>query len=318
MVNKRKNRGWSDKNILKCKTIGDRAGAYVWLCNTTSNSYEQRSKYIQFGIIAFTFIISIAGVPSIIWTDSADLLKISAGIIAGLVTLLGFIEGAMEWLGYPKSIKKHGWASSQYANQFMDIERTLSTDVKSRPRFSKFYAQIKKKEFSLQSKTPYIPPRIFKSYYKILGNQALRRELLFGDVNVIDVYVEDEKSTLAKDLPDSNEIHNEVKKSQSQRHKEYRKDFRKAKSTPRGSTSSRMSDTPRGDTHSEDELPQTNYDPNKYKSSMKKFKEFVVGNDSSGSDSDDESDDKEGYRIVKRIADRRRYELDRYFIEGNY
>ena len=35
MVHKRKDRGWTDKNTQKCKIIGDRAGAYVWLCNHT-------------------------------------------------------------------------------------------------------------------------------------------------------------------------------------------------------------------------------------------------------------------------------------------
>jgi len=178
--------GWTDDNWDKCKIIGDRAGAFVWLTNHTSEYYEKNEKYFEPFIIISAYLLGGGGIPSLVATDNLDLIRIVNGIIQGMVILLGIVKHLYQWMEYRKKIKKYGWASASYTTLFLEIEKTLNEPIEHRPKFNKFHTNIQKKEFSLQRKTPYIPESIIKDYYKTMGAHALKREVIFGANHNID------------------------------------------------------------------------------------------------------------------------------------
>lgn len=211
---------WSEKSTLKCKTIGDRAGAYVWLLNKTAEYYESIDFRVGVGLIVTAYLLGTGGMPTLIANADPLTIKIVNGIIQGLMVILGTAKVAILAFGFNKRISKHRWASAAFSGLFIDIQKTLGQPVDKRESFHTFYERIQEKEFSLKRKTPYIPPHIINQYYYTLGPKALSTEILLGDVQEIDVYIG--KPTK---LPTSADLTTMMTRSKSIRHKSYEEDF---------------------------------------------------------------------------------------------
>ena len=273
--------GWTKGNTLKCKTIGDRAGAYVWLSNKTARRYEKTASIFEITIIVIMFILGGGGIPSLVATDNLTVIMAVNLTIQGLLMLLGTVKAVYEYLDYQKKIKKHNWASTQYSNLFIDIQKMLQTPESDRPKFSEFYAQIEKKEFSLQRKTPYIPENIIKEYYAKLKSRALKRDILFGHSLEIDICIDAGDNPTISVAPTDSEINSSMKKARSVRHEDYAETLKisnKSKSSPRNIS-----------------IP---FSPKK--SNTLKAQDSMSPRDK---------------RKVKKLNDKKRYELERYFID---
>jgi hypothetical protein len=216
---------WSEKSVLKCKTIGDRAGAFVWLLNKTAEYYESIDFNIGIGLIVAAYLLGAGGMPTLIANVEPSIVRIINGIIQGLMVVLGTAKVAIIAFGFNKRISKHRWASAAFSGLFVDIQKTLGQPVEKRESFHTFYQRIQEKEFSLKRKTPYIPPRVIKQYYITLKAKALATEILFGDVQEIDVYIESGKEFLANKPLTNADITNMMTRSKSLRHKTYEEDF---------------------------------------------------------------------------------------------
>lgn len=79
---------WSDRSTIKCKTMGDRAAAFVWLANRVAEYYESIDFNLNLAIIVIGYILAIGGVPVLIVTDDAQIIKICDGVIQSLIGLL--------------------------------------------------------------------------------------------------------------------------------------------------------------------------------------------------------------------------------------
>ncbi len=215
---------WSEKTTLKCKMIGDRCGAFVWLLNRTAEYYENIDFNIGIGLIVAAYLLGTGGMPTLIANADAEIIKIFNGIIQGLMVLLGTAKVIVLAMGFNKRVSKHRWASSAFSALFIDIQKTLAQPLDKREGFNTFYQRIQEKEFSLKRKTPYIPAKVITSYYNTLGAKALAMDILFGDVQEIEIFVETGKeSSHAK--PTSADLNDVLSRSKSVRHKSYAEDF---------------------------------------------------------------------------------------------
>lgn len=274
------NRGWNDKNTLKIKSIGDRAGAYVWLTNQTADVYESRMNNSDLVIMIITYLIGSSGIAPLIATDNVYIIKWINGIIMAITIIVGIAKTIQRSLNYQKNIKKHGWASAQYTALFLDIQKVLQDPIPQRPRFNKFYLNIQKKEINLRQKTPYIPENIVSIYYNKMGNAALKPEILFGDVHTIEVCVDTDTPIAADIKPTSSEIDENIEKSTFERHRSYSSAFRKSKRN----------------------LKQSDPDVDSESNSDSDSESILTGSE---------------LQKAKRISEKKRYELERYFIDGS-
>lgn len=211
---------WNDKNVLKCKTVGDRAGAMVWLTNHTAEYYGMIDQYSEIGLNILTYILSVGGAPSLIVSNNLDVIRIVNGIVQAMLLFIGLCVSIKTWYGFNKRISKHRWVSSAYQALFLDIEKMLQLPEHKREAFHSYYKKIQEKTFKLQQKMPYISPRVVKLYYKTLGTRALSSEILFGDVQQIEINI-DENKPLSNEVPSTHEIFAAIKHTESVRHKNY-------------------------------------------------------------------------------------------------
>jgi hypothetical protein len=215
---------WSEKTTLKCKMIGDRCGAFVWLLNRTAEYYENLDFHIGIGLIVSAYLLGAGGMPTLIVDIDAEIIKIFNGIIQGLMILLGTTKVIVLSLGFNKRVSKYRWASSAFSALFIDIQKTLGQTPDKREGFHTFYQRIQEKEFSLKRKTPYIPATVITSYYNILGPKALAMDILFGDVQEIEILVEGGKE-LSHAKPTINDVNIILSRAKSIRHQSYADDL---------------------------------------------------------------------------------------------
>lgn len=200
--------GWSDENIARCKVIGDRAGAHVWLANQTIEYYEHIDNVLELVITLFLFIFGSSGISTLLAIQE-DYSKIINLILQSMIILSGVLSGIKKWLDYKKRIRRLNWYSTKCSDLFLDIEKNLNIKKSSR-KFPKYYKEIQKKEFILQREMPYIPKNIIKKYYKMFQNHALSHDILFDSSSTtIEIY--------AKKNPTNKELDDECKKQEKKR-----------------------------------------------------------------------------------------------------
>ncbi len=204
---------WTDDNILKCKMIGDRAAAYVWLTNRASDYYDFYRNIAEIILIIFTYIFGAGGIPSLAISNDIHIIRIVNGIIQGGMILLGLCKTIFEWFNVTEKIKEYGWASAAHASLFVDIQRMLDQSPADRREFSQFHTQIIEKELGNMAKTPHIPSRIIRDYYECMGTKAIPKNVLFNEgAGEIEVIV-DTDFNYKSDSPTHKQIDEYVKKT---------------------------------------------------------------------------------------------------------
>ena len=271
---------WTNKAEVRCKTMGDRAAALVWLLNNTANYYENIDNKLTIAIGVLGLLLSGGGISTVIADVEPHIVRIFNGIILGLLLLLSCGKLAITLYGFSKRISKHRWASASFAGLFSDIQKTLEKPAEKRESFHTFFERIQEKEFSLNRKTPYVPPRIIKKYYETFKDRALESSILFGNIQEIDVFIENGKNFMVSKPPSSEAITTMLQHTKSVRHKTYERDL----------AESRRNLTPISVAGSEPAL------------------------DSVRDDNNQEPESSTGIAKAKKASDVRRYQLERYFI----
>lgn len=228
---------WSQKEILKCKSIGDKAGAYVWLTNRTARKYHRIQRYAGIFMILFSFLTGASGIPSLVATEDLTIIRIVNGIVQGCLFFMGLVNTILEYINISDIRDKHLWASAAYGSMFIDIQKTLQTPADKRPDFAIYFASLQEKDFELSRKIPDIPKDIVKSYYQIMGTHAIKQDILFNDSDNLEICIDNEEMlTTGGAIPPTADIEIALKQSKSRRLKntprEPREGFR-ITSTPR-------------------------------------------------------------------------------------
>ena len=216
---------WNTSRILKCKIVGDRAGAMVWILNHTAAYYDNLDQLTEIVLIVLTFLLGIGGIPSLVLTSDLTIVRIVNGIIQGIMLCIGLCKTIKTWYGFNTRISKHRWASSAYNSLFRDIDATLQKPANKREVYHTYYKKIQEKTFELLQKTPYVPPKIVKLYYATLGDTALSAKILFGGVQQIDI----ESGIVDSHIPSTRDIFAALKHSESIRHKCYKDELNRSK-----------------------------------------------------------------------------------------
>lgn len=205
-------KNWTNENILKCKMIGDRAAAYVWLTNRAADHYDFYRNVAEVLLIIFTYLFGAGGIPSLAITNDVTIIRIVNGIIQGAIILLGLCKSIFEWMNLTEKIKEYGWASAAHASLFIDIQRMLDQQPGDRRDFSQFHTQIMEKELGNMAKTPHIPSKIIRDYYACMGVKAIPKNVLFnegaGEIELIDA-----DFNYKSDSPTNKQIDDYVKKT---------------------------------------------------------------------------------------------------------
>lgn len=209
---------WSQKEVLKCKSIGDKAGAYVWLTNRTARKYHRIQRYTGIFMILFSFLTGASGIPSLIATEDLKIIRIVNGIVQGCLFFLGLLNSLLEYIDISDKRDKHLWASAAYGSMFIDIQKTLQTSAFKRPDFAIYFASLQEKDFELSRKIPDIPKDIVKSYYQIMGTHAIKQDILFNDSDSLEICIDNEEMlTTGGAIPLTADIESALKQTKSRR-----------------------------------------------------------------------------------------------------
>lgn len=183
--------GWNEKNELRCEIILKKSSAYIYLIGKTMKYYDNLKSRWEVCIIILTYILGAGGIPSLIATDNVDTIRVINLIIQGLIIALGVAKTIYQWIDYDRKIKDFAWSYHKYTDLYVKIEKQLNLVPKNRKRFNDFYEKIQKIDFEIQRKTPEIPKNIINNYYKKMGTLAVKKPILFGTVNMVEMYLRD-------------------------------------------------------------------------------------------------------------------------------
>ena len=209
---------WSQKEILKCKSIGDKAGAHVWLTNRTARKYNRIQNYAGIFMILFSFLTGASGIPSLVATTDLTIIRIVNGIIQGCLFFLGLLNAILKYIDISDTRDKHLWASAAYGSMFIDIQKTLQTSADKLPDFAIYFASLQEKDFELSRKIPDIPKDIVKSYYQIMGTHAIKQDILFNDSDSLEICIDNEELlTTGGVIPPTADIESALKQTRSRR-----------------------------------------------------------------------------------------------------
>lgn len=208
---------WTEKSELRCKAIGDKAGAYVWMSNAAAEKYMFYEDVIGIATVVFTFLLGGSGIPALAATADVHTIQIVNGVVQGLVFLSGFFMAIIQYYNIPGTREQYRWCAASYSALFIDIQKTLQHTPDKRAEFSFYYAHIQEKHFELIGKTPEMPPDIVQKYYRKLGNAAICEDILFNDIDTIDVYVDSERDITASVMPEHQSIKDSLKTARSKR-----------------------------------------------------------------------------------------------------
>lgn len=202
-------KGWNEKNLLRTKYILEKISAKIYLIGKTKKYYKKKESQWDIFILITTYLLGAGGIPSLIITDDINIIQIVNGIIQGLIIVLGLFKTIYRWLNYKGKIKEYDWAHHKYSDLYIKINSTLNKNIEKRCSFRKFYKEIQQEDFALQLKSPELPKHILKNYYDKMKNNAIKEEILNGDVNIIESYINNNISIYITDLYKQNKKNSE-------------------------------------------------------------------------------------------------------------
>ena len=92
--------GWTAENSKKCKIIGDRAGAHVWLCNRTVEYYEHIENRLDLGLTIFIYLLGSGGIPSLFTATELNMIQWINGAIQVLLIIVGVVSTWKKTMDY--------------------------------------------------------------------------------------------------------------------------------------------------------------------------------------------------------------------------
>lgn len=189
---------WSKDREERCKIIGTKAAAFIWMHNKTAHKYSFWNRVFLFVMLigGYLFGTSGAGISGLAThfqdTNAFNIVQI---VISVLVLCLGIIGTVHTFLGYDEKIGKQRWASGKNTTIYLNIKKELAKSRKDRHDYHKFYKEISTLEFKIKNDAPIIPSDIIKNYYKTFGDNAISQDELFNLGDEIVIAPEDESDS---------------------------------------------------------------------------------------------------------------------------
>jgi len=169
---------WSSTQIRSCQIIANRAGAFVWLYEETTEYYQKQSMFFTILIAIGNYVFGSTGIPTLFATGWEGIKYITLGIQI-CVIIMGIIGTIFSVLDYNKKITRTSWALTKYNSIFLEINKELRKDIDSIADYTTFYTKIIDDENEVKSSAVPVPDKIFTRYYSLMSSKALTYNELF-------------------------------------------------------------------------------------------------------------------------------------------
>ena len=171
---------WTPEKEEKCRLIGNRASAFVWMSNQASAYYNRINKILTVMTTISSYLLGGSGIPVLFATAEFTSKYGNLGIQIGMITV-GIIQTVQQVIGVSSSAGKYQILETQNQALVQKIQLELSKEVESRSPYEAFYDDLITMESDLKTQNNDIPKRFIDSYYKTLGTSALSYATLFID-----------------------------------------------------------------------------------------------------------------------------------------
>lgn len=171
---------WNIPQEKLYKKIANKAGAFVWLYNACADYYTKLQIWMNIVLCVVIFVLGSSGIPTLFTSgwSGAKFINLSIQIAMICVGVFGVIN---KQLNYTERIKEYSVASEKNTYLFMEIRKELAKDTGQRLMFAEFNEKISTMEIEISQNQIIVPDRIITSYYKKMGDQAIKYEDLFGN-----------------------------------------------------------------------------------------------------------------------------------------
>lgn len=173
---------WSPEKEEKCRLIGNRASAFVWMANQATIYYGRINKTLTILTTVSSYILGGSGIPVLFSTQDFASKYGNLGIQIGMI-IVGIVQTAQKVSGVAETFGKYQILETQNQALVQKVQLELSKEVESRSPYEAFYDDLLTMESELRTQNNDIPQRIIDSYYKTLGESALSYATLFVDIS---------------------------------------------------------------------------------------------------------------------------------------
>jgi hypothetical protein len=171
---------WTLEKEQICKSIGNRAGAFVWLCNRLATSDRRMNTAFSFIVMVGSYVFGTSGIPVLFAGDQSITIYINLAIQIAMI-LMGAIATTSNLINYEKRISAESWSSGQWSTLYLQVANELNKDAASRQDYETFYSDISDANNANMQSNPDIPNWIITEYQTKMSQNALTYDELYGE-----------------------------------------------------------------------------------------------------------------------------------------
>jgi uncharacterized membrane protein YgcG len=169
---------WNSSAEHRCKTIGDRSGAFVWLYKESSSYMVTINSIFSLFTIISTALLGTGGIPMLFAYDNY-VMKYGNLAIQVCMIMIGIVETVRKTLKFEEKISKFNYSCIKNQTLFNKIKNELNKPTEKRTKFEQFFEEIIKLDCEAHENDNDIPHLVIALYTKKMGKHALSYDMLF-------------------------------------------------------------------------------------------------------------------------------------------
>jgi hypothetical protein len=189
---------WDAYAENSCKSIGNRAGAFVWILNALAAYYAQCDFILSLIVTIGKYLSGGAGLIVLFKGDNNPDINLAINIF---VLTLGVISTAQLFINFNAKVGSDRWLSGKCGNLFLKINSELAKPIARRQAYTQFYQDLLTLENDYRTSLPTIPDAIMTKYTATMGSGALPYSQLFETIIGSGAPDATETTTLARNPP---------------------------------------------------------------------------------------------------------------------